>query len=70
MNEYSWNLSEHDPMIIEIFHNNARVMSIFLGEAMESAGRVRVMRHVKACDNSPWLIKWHDDPFHIIKTSK
>jgi hypothetical protein len=70
MTGYTWNLSKTDPMIIEIFHNGNKIMGIFLGEAMESAGRTQVMRHVKECDNTPWLMRWHDDPFEIIKNSK
>jgi Uri superfamily endonuclease len=58
---YGWDLSKTDPMIIEIKFNGQKVMSLFLGEAMESAGRRAIMRHVKECDNSHWLKKWHMD---------
>jgi hypothetical protein len=69
--EYTWNLSKKDPMIIEINFNGLRVMSLFMGEAMELAGRHRVMEHVKECDRSPWLRQWHieamDDVATILK---
>lgn len=57
----SWTVSEKDPMIVEIRYNGVRAMSFFLGEAMESAGRKEIMKHVRECDKSPWLTKWHDD---------
>ena len=49
---YSWDLSKTDPMLIEIKKDGVRLFSIFLGEAMESAGRRAVMKHVKECDRS------------------
>jgi hypothetical protein len=36
-------------------------MRIFVGEAMECAGRKAVMQHVKECDRSPWLPRWKED---------
>ena len=56
--EYAWDLSPSDPMIMEIYHRGYQVMSIFLGEAMEAAGRDLVMKHVRECDRSPWLHSW------------
>lgn len=58
---YSWDLSKTDPMIIEIRKDGIKLFSLFIGEAMESAGRRAIMKHVKECDNSPWLKKWHMD---------
>lgn len=69
MNKYTWDMSKEDPMILVIKHNDKEVMRIFLGEAMETAGRMRVMRHVKECDRTLWLSRWHDDPFEILKNS-
>lgn len=59
MDNYSWDMDEKEPMIIVIKKDGVRLFSIFLGEAMESAGRRAVMKHVKECDNSPWIHKWH-----------
>ena len=59
--DYSWTMDEHDKMIIVIKHNGHRIMSLFLGEAMESAGRKNIMKHVKECDRTPWLHKWHEE---------
>ncbi len=57
----SWDLSEIDNMIIVVKYNGVRVMGISLHEAVESAGRKAIMKHVRECDRSPWLRKWHDD---------
>lgn len=57
----SWGMSPDDPMIIVINYDGKRIMSLFLGEAMESAGRKAIMKHVRECDRSHWLSKWHDD---------
>ena len=59
MDNYSWDMDDKDPMIIVIKKDGVRIFSIFVGEAMESAGRRAVMKHVKECDNSPWIHKWH-----------
>ena len=58
---YSWDLSKTDPMIIEIRKDGIKLFSIFIGEAMESAGRHAIMKHIKECDSSPWLKTWHTD---------
>lgn len=58
--EYSWDLDEEDPMVINVFHHGRKVMSLFMGEAMESAGRVAVMNHVAAIESTPWIRGWHE----------
>jgi hypothetical protein len=60
MTEYSWDLDEQDPMLINIFHRGTKVMCLFLGEAMEAAGRKEIMQHVAEIENSPWIRKWHE----------
>ena len=57
--EFTWDNAKHDPMIIEIKHHGCVIMHFFLGEAMEGAGRKRVMAHVRECDHSPWMKEWH-----------
>jgi hypothetical protein len=56
--EWAWSMDPADPMGILIYHHGHQVMSIFLGEAMEVAGRELVMKHVAECDRTPWLTKW------------
>lgn len=42
--------------------------TIFLGEAMESAGRESVMRHIDEIERSPWIRSWHADyTFSMLK---
>ena len=61
MDDYTWDLDPEDCMNIVIKKGGVRLFSIFLGEAMESAGRRAIMKHVKECDRTPWLKKWHMD---------
>jgi hypothetical protein len=57
--EWTWRNAKDDPMCVEILHHGAVMFRFFIGEAMEGAGRERVMRHVRECDHSPWLKEWH-----------
>jgi hypothetical protein len=57
--EYSWDFRKNDPMMIDIKLNNELLFSIYVGEIIESAGRKHVMKHVKVCEDTPWLSKWH-----------
>ena len=57
----SWELNEKDPMIIDVRYNGIKVMGISMCEAVESVGRTHIMKHVRICDSTPWLKKWHDE---------
>ena len=59
--EWAWGIHPSDPMSIVIYHWSKPVMSLFLGEAMESAGYRAVMQHVEECNRTPWLIKWQTE---------
>lgn len=61
--DLAWELSADNPMILEVkVRNTGQVlMRIFLGEAMEAAGREAVMAHVAECDQSPWITSWHQN---------
>lgn len=61
MNGFNWCMDDNNEMIIVIKQDGKRVMSLSLCEAMELAGRKNVMKHVKECDSSPWLKRWHND---------
>ena len=67
-NNLSWDINPGS-MIIEIKYKGQRVMGIFLGEAMETAGRKAIMRHVKECDSCTYLKYWGADEA-IIDTLK
>jgi len=68
IDNYSWTI-EPGSMSIVINKNGERLFSFFLGEAMETAGRVAVMRHVEECDGTPWLRDWHNSAWEILKES-
>ena len=57
---YSWENDKDDPMIVIIKRQGQPLMRFFIGEAMEGAGRKRVMAHVRECDHSPWLKEWRE----------
>jgi len=63
-----WNIDRDDPMHLKIwaslddYNAGASPMAnIFLGEAIESAGREAVMRHIAEIERSPWIRSWHAD---------
>lgn len=70
--EYTWCNAKDDPMCVEIKYHGSVVLRFFIGEAMEGAGRKRVMSHVRACDQSPWLKEWreHAEQDMLSKLSK
>lgn len=61
---FIWGLDKENPMIICVYKSRAdytagrSAMRIFLGEAIELAGRKRVMQHISDCDSTPWLKDW------------
>ncbi len=75
MNRLIWNIEEDEPMTIKIWNTEADynpklapAASIFLGEAMETAGREAVMQHIEEIDRSPWIRAWHaDHTFKLLK---
>lgn len=61
-----WEIDRQDPMIICVWASlddheldKPPVMRIFLGEAMEAAGRIAVMAHIDEIESSPWITRWH-----------
>jgi hypothetical protein len=69
---YTWENDEFDPMVVIIKQQGQPLMRFFIGEAMEGAGRARVMAHVRECDNSPWMTEWieHAEKDMLDKLSK
>lgn len=50
-----------DGMSIIVKDHGIEVMRLFLGEAMESAGRELVEQHIKVIERTTYLRKWHND---------
>ena len=75
MNKIIWDIDADDPMHIKIWNSREDYdlklppsASIFLGEAIESAGRDAVMNHIAEIDRSPWIRPWHaDHTFKLLK---
>lgn len=69
--DYSWENDPDDLMTILIKCHGDVVMRFSMHEAMENAGRCRIMAHVNECDHSPWLTEWHaeakEDLVRILK---
>lgn len=68
MNTMAWDIMPDNPMTVGVWQSAADKkrgmppdMRIFVGEIIENAGRKGVMKHVKECDNSPWLPNWKED---------
>lgn len=58
--DYSWENDKDDPMIVIIKRQGQPLMRFFIGEAMEGAGRRRIMAHIRECDHSSWLTGWRE----------
>jgi len=54
----SWDI---DPgtLDLKIKYKGRVAMSLFLGEAMEIAGREAVMKHIAEINRSTWIKRWH-----------
>jgi hypothetical protein len=59
--EWAWNIHPTNPMSIVIYHWSQPVMSLFLGEAIESSSRNAVLQHIVECDRTPWLTRWQEE---------
>jgi hypothetical protein len=66
MHDPVWELDPEDRMMILVWasledHEQGRPprMRIYLGEAIESAGRIPVMEHIREIERSPWIYRWH-----------
>jgi hypothetical protein len=59
--EFLWDTHPTDSMSMIVYHWGKPVMSLFLGEAIESAGYKAVMEHIEECNRTPWLHRWHKE---------
>jgi len=66
MHDPVWEIDPEDRMMIHIWassedHDRGAEprMRIYLGEAIESAGRIPVMAHIEEIERTPWIYRWH-----------
>ena len=59
--DYSWGMDPDDRMYIVIKHHGKKLFRFWLGEAIESSNRTEVMKHIRECDRTPWLKRWHEE---------
>lgn len=57
-NLLSWDI-QSDTLRVVISYDGEEVMGIFLGEAMETAGRKVITEHIQEIERSPWIKNWH-----------
>ena len=56
---FTWDIDAKDPMTVVISLKGVEVMKLYLGEAIEAAGREPVMKCIKEIESSPWIRQWH-----------
>lgn len=57
--DWGWQMDKSEHSIV-VTHYGKVVMKISMYEAIETAGRDFVMKHVQECDNSGWLTEWQE----------
>jgi len=55
----SWDI-ERGSTSIKILYKNEEVMSLYIGEAMEIAGRESIMKIIEEINRTPWIRNWHE----------
>lgn len=63
-----WIMDKHpnDRMRIVVYHWGEPVVTLYVGEMIEMAGRNNVLKHVAECDNSYWLKDWQDEKDDVL----
>jgi hypothetical protein len=56
---YSWDI-ERGSSTITISKDGERVISLYIGEAMEIAGREPIMKIINEIERTPWIRNWHE----------
>lgn len=62
-----WDIPDPNKMLIYIYRTpedctlGRPAMTISAYDVIESLGRNKVLKHVKECDNSPWLHRWQKE---------
>lgn len=61
VNDLSWNIDDPNSMVVTIKYKGEKVFHFSMYEAIESCSRRLVLKHIRECDNSPWLKRWNDE---------
>lgn len=61
LKELSWSIDDPTDMLMVIKYQGNKVMTISMHEAIESCSRMKVLDHVRECDNTPWLSRWNNE---------
>jgi len=59
--EFAWDLHPTDSMAMVVYHWGKPVMRLSMHEAIESCSRSEIIKHIKECDNTPWLKRWQEE---------
>ena len=69
--EYSWNTDPNDAENIAIYHHGKKVMSLYMGEAIQGMGRKLTMNIVRDLDSCHYIKSWqqekHEEVIDILK---
>lgn len=57
----TWNIDDPNSMQVTIKYKGEQIFHFSMYEAIESCSRKLVLKHVKECDNTPWLKRWQDE---------
>ncbi len=73
-NDLTWNIDDPAAMQVVIRYKGEKVFHFSMHEAIESCSRKLVLKHIKVCDNTPWLKRWqdekHEEIVNILKGTK
>jgi hypothetical protein len=71
MREYSWDIDPNDASMVVIYNCGKKIMSLYLGEAIQGMGRKLTMDIVRDLDNCTYIKSWqqekHEEVIDILK---
>jgi uncharacterized membrane protein len=59
--EFTWDMHPTDKMTMVVYHWSIPVMQLSMYEAIESCSRSEIIKHIRECDNTPWLKRWQEE---------
>lgn len=58
-NRLSWSIKQGSTNL-KILYEGKEIMSLYLGEAIETAGREVVTKIIEEIERTPWIKAWHE----------